>query len=64
MSLKIYDRTGSLVKTLVDRKSKPGSYSVTWNGLDENGKVQPSGVYFYKMESATFCDTKKLILLH
>jgi hypothetical protein len=64
VSLKIYDCTGSLIKTLVDKKSKPGSYSVTWNRLDENGKVQPSGVYFYKMESATFCETRKLILLH
>ncbi|MBK8946295.1 MAG: T9SS type A sorting domain-containing protein [Ignavibacteriae bacterium] len=58
VQLKIYDILGSEVKTLVNQKQKPGNYEVEFDGRN-----LPSGVYFYKLQSDDFIDTKKMILL-
>ncbi|MCC6865427.1 MAG: T9SS type A sorting domain-containing protein [Ignavibacteria bacterium] len=57
-SIKIYDITGRLVKTLVEQEMRPGKYSVSWNAVNE-----PSGVYFYSIETASFKQSKKMMLL-
>lgn len=57
-SLKIYDLLSREVATLVDEEMKPGSYEVTW---DASGL--PSGVYFYRLATERFVETKKLLLL-
>ncbi|MCC7429514.1 T9SS type A sorting domain-containing protein, partial [bacterium] len=36
---------------------------VTWNGTDETGKQVSSGIYFYKLKSENFSETKKMVLL-
>lgn len=54
----VFDLLGREVQTLVNEKPKPGEYGVTFNAGD-----LPSGVYFYKLTSEDFTDTKKLILL-
>jgi len=62
--LRIYDASGRVVKTLVDKPQGPGYYRVEWDGRDENGRILPSGTYFYRLECNKFKETKKLILLH
>ncbi|MCK4353432.1 T9SS type A sorting domain-containing protein, partial [candidate division WOR-3 bacterium] len=57
-SLKIYDITGRLVKTLVNGNKKPGDYTVNWDA-----KNVPSGIYFIKLSAGDFKATKKLILM-
>lgn len=42
----IYDRTERAVKTLI---SKPGDYTIEWNGTDNNNKKVKSGVYFVRV---------------
>ena len=61
--LTIYDLTGRIVRTLVNRKEKPGYYTVKWDGRDSNHKKLASGIYFCKLESGDYRITKKLILL-
>jgi hypothetical protein len=61
--LAVYDVTGRLVKTLVDREQEVGYYSVEWDGKDGRGREAPSGIYFYRLQSGTYTATKKLILL-
>ncbi len=56
-TLKIYDLLGREVTTLVNVKQDAGSYSVIWNASDFS-----SGVYFYKLQSAGFVQTKRMIL--
>lgn len=56
--LVIYDITGKEVITLVNEIQQPGIYEVTF---DAGGL--PSGVYFYKLYSGDFNDTKKMILI-
>jgi hypothetical protein len=61
--LKIYDLLGREVRTLVDEEQEAGYYEVEWNGEDEKGREASSGIYFYRLQSHDFTDTKKLILL-
>jgi regulation of enolase protein 1 (concanavalin A-like superfamily) len=64
-SLKIYDITGRLVETLVDKRQEPGVYQIQWDG---NPNRVHSGIYFYRLstrigQDSGFSKTKKLILL-
>jgi len=40
-----------------------GVHSVFWNGCDEFGNTVASGVYFYKIQTGSFEQTRKMILL-
>jgi hypothetical protein len=64
VSLKIYNVAGQLVKTLVDGQRIAGQvYEANWNGLNDSGQSVSSGVYFYKLVSTNFTQTKKMVLL-
>ena len=58
LQLKVYNILGQEIVTLVNQKQQPGNYEVTFNA---NGL--PSGIYFYRITSGTFTDTKKLIVM-
>ncbi|MCC7430093.1 S8 family serine peptidase [bacterium] len=61
--LEIFNVLGQKIRTLVSEKLLSGSYKVKWNGTDENGKQVSSGIYFYKLKSGNFSETKKMVLL-
>jgi hypothetical protein len=63
VSIKIYDLTGKLVNTIVNQKMNPGKYDVKWTSTNSEGKFVASGVYFYRIETGEFTDTKKMILV-
>jgi len=63
VSIKIYDVLGRKVKTLINEVKIIGTYSSTWNGNDNFGNKVSSGIYFYRMVSGTFIETKKMIFL-
>jgi hypothetical protein len=63
VTLDIFSVGGARVRTLVSRPHDPGVYDVRWNGTDDSGRPVASGVYFYKLRSTGFADSKKLILL-
>ena len=54
----IYNAVGNLVRLLVNGHYAPGQYSVTWDASS-----LPSGVYFYRIQTESFVDTKRLVLL-
>lgn len=56
--LLVYDILGREIVTLLNQSLKPGTYRVNWNASG-----QPSGVYFYRLESGSFTETKKMVLL-
>jgi photosystem II stability/assembly factor-like uncharacterized protein len=58
VTLKVFDITGREVQTLVNEKLQPGTYETTFDGSQLT-----SGIYFYRMVSGDFKQTRKLILL-
>lgn len=59
----IYDVTGKQVRTLVAEYQFAGTYSVTWQGENDQGLMLPSGIYFYRMNAGEFQQMHKLVLL-
>ncbi len=59
----IYNILGKEVATLHNEFAKPGTYSVTWNGQNNNGVAVPSGMYFYELKAGSFTQVKKMTLL-
>jgi len=57
-SIKIYDITGRLVQTLFEEQLAPGSYKAEWNASQ-----MPSGIYIYRIESGSFTQSRKMILI-
>ncbi len=56
-TLKVYSITGKEVAVLVNEQKTPGFYEVKFDGAELS-----SGVYFYKLQSGSFSDVKKMIL--
>jgi hypothetical protein len=56
--LVVYNITGQVVKTLVNEFKDAGTYEVTFDASNF-----ASGVYFYSLESGTFKETKKMLLV-
>jgi uncharacterized delta-60 repeat protein len=54
----VYDILGKEIKILVNAKLNPGSHEVDFDGTN-----LPSGVYFYKLETEAFTETKKMMLI-
>lgn len=63
VSLKIYNSAGQIVRTLIDRAFQAGAFSVKWNARDDEGRLLPSGVYFYQIRAGSFQAQRKLLLL-
>jgi hypothetical protein len=58
VSLKVYDRTGRLVETLVNTTQPAGQHTVTWNA-----RHLARGVYFLRLENDHQTATHKLVLV-
>ena len=54
---------GLKVKTLVSKIQKAGLKTINWNGLDDHNKKLPSGLYLYSLQSGSFKETRKMLLL-
>lgn len=58
VKLVVYDVQGREVQTLVNERLQPGTYETTFDGSTQN-----SGVYFYKLITGTFSETKKMLMI-
>ncbi|MBU1707629.1 T9SS type A sorting domain-containing protein, partial [bacterium] len=58
VSLKIFDVLGREVQVLVDGVQNAGSHTVIFNG---SGLA--AGIYFYRLQTGEFSETKKMVLL-
>ncbi len=58
VTLKVYDILGNVVATLVNEYRPAGKYEVVFDASS-----QPSGIYFYQLETDNFIGTRKMILL-
>lgn len=62
-ALRIYNLRGQLVNTLCDSELSAGSYSYIWDGRDAGRSRVASGVYFYRLSTASHTETRKMLLL-
>jgi aminopeptidase N len=63
VSLRIYDASGRLVRTLVEASLPAGTYARAWDGTGPRGAAVSSGVYLYRLDAGTFSRTRKMILI-
>jgi hypothetical protein len=56
--LTIYDILGREIETLVNEQIKSGTYEVEWDGF-----AFASGVYFYKLITESYTETRKMVLV-
>jgi hypothetical protein len=54
----IYNINGREIQTLLNEQLNPGTYEITF----EAGNL-PSGIYFYKLMSGEYTDTKRIVLI-
>jgi hypothetical protein len=60
--LGVYDRSGRMVRELVDQTVPAGDYAATWDGRTETGSKSASGVYFVHLASGETKLTRKLVM--
>lgn len=63
VTLEIFDSSGRLVKSLVNKSQSSGFFRVSWDGLNNNNRKVPPGFYFAKLSAGNFVSVKKVILV-
>jgi hypothetical protein len=63
VQLAIYDVSGRLVKTLVDKPMDAGLHSVVWDGTDNKNHKVTSGIYWSQLKVGDYFSNKKMVLL-
>lgn len=61
--LAVFDLTGQKIKTLVSHYQEPGTYEVSWQGIDEHGADVSSGVYLARLQTGAFTEIEKMTLV-
>ncbi|MBN1480855.1 T9SS C-terminal target domain-containing protein [candidate division KSB1 bacterium] len=49
VTLDVYNQRGRRIRQLVSTQQQAGRYNVEWNGTDDFGLVQPSGIYYVRL---------------
>ena len=58
VKLEVFNTLGEKVTTLVNENLSKGNYKYSWDATELS-----SGIYFYRMETATFSQSKKMLLI-
>lgn len=60
VNLTVFDVLGNVIATLVNDFKQPGSYSTFFK---TRNSIVPSGIYFYRLQTESSTQTKKMIVL-
>ena len=63
VNIAVFNELGQQVTVLLDGLVEAGTSTVHFDGMDRNGSMLPSGVYFCRMTTENFVDSKKMLLL-
>tara|TARA_Y100000294_G_scaffold95795_2_gene89137 strand:+ start:19056 stop:20669 length:1614 start_codon:yes stop_codon:yes gene_type:complete len=63
VTLTVWNMLGEQVRTLVASNMTTGSHSVQFDGLDDAGTPLATGIYLYRLDTAKFNATKKMLLM-
>jgi len=61
VSLRIYDVSGRVVRTLINGKKAANYHSTKWDAKGDGGKSVGYGVYFLRMDAGSYTKTQKLL---
>ncbi len=60
--VQIMDITGRRVRNLLSTVEKPGIYNLTWNARDDRERKLAGGVYFVRLLTPNYRETRKVIM--
>lgn len=63
VKLEVFNVVGQRIITLADESLPAGPHVVHWDGCDVSGKAVASGIYFYRLETASAVVVRKMILM-
>lgn len=64
ISVRVFDITGRLIKTLVNNEVYPqGTFQVTWDGTSAGGGTVASGTYLYTLEYGNFRQSRTMTFI-
>ncbi len=63
VSLIIYNVHGQKVRKLIDGWGEAGRHTVHWDGKDDSGGRVASGIYFYRIKTDGFTQSRKMVLV-
>lgn len=63
VQLDVYNVSGKRVKRLIDKQLASGHWSILWNGEDNKGIEVASGVYFYRLKTSQYTQTRKMVII-
>lgn len=63
VSIFVFNLLGQKVANLAESEYLPGVYRAIWDGCNYNGEVAASGIYFYRIETESYINVKKMVFL-
>lgn len=63
VELSVYDVSGRLMTTLVDRWMDVGPHAVVWHGTTDNGSQVPAGIYHYTLRGLNWSESRPMVLI-
>lgn len=63
VSFTVYNLLGQRVRILMNGEMDSGFHTIHWDGRDESGNSVASGIYFYRLKTQAFDQTKKMVLI-
>lgn len=58
VTLKVFDILGNEIRSMVNEEMSAGNYEVEFNAAN-----LPSGIYFYRLQTTNFIETRKMVLM-
>jgi hypothetical protein len=58
----VYDSSGNQVAKLMNAEQGPGSYSISWDGINSSGDAVANGMYYFSMTVNGVIQTQKALM--
>ncbi|MFC2128352.1 FlgD immunoglobulin-like domain containing protein [Bacteroidota bacterium] len=63
VGLKIYNYLGQEIRSMIDEAREAGKYTIVWDGKNNAGTVQSTGIYMVKLEVEGQVSIKRIVIM-
>jgi PKD repeat protein len=63
VELSVFNLLGQKIRTVINEHYSSGEHLTTWDGLNDEGRLAASGIYFYRLKVGDLVLTKKMNLM-